>query len=323
MPRGCVRRRLVESFPMAAAPGSKLGRSSPVGMCRGPVGMCRGPVGMCRGPRPSACAEDPSACAEDPSACAEDDGVKEGTAARPAARRSVWDVLQANRHGRTIVISSHFMDEAERHFLSFGGTSFSAAFSFFSVHADGECRDLRTGFEGRAHRRDGDQMRQLGLQIDGKPVGGSPSACSEILLLLLYLLPVGGSPSACSEIFVTKGRHSRRGTGRQGRRHAVPTHMPASMPAARVCTHVVTQARSGVLLWFITVSQITVSSIFGNFSGACRRRTPRARSNPRLFRCYPPIRSSPRRSPSACPEKSPKIERRVSCCGSPLFLKSR
>ena len=29
---------------------------------------------------------------------------------------------------------------------------------------------------------------------------------------------------------------------------------------------------------------------------------------PRPFRCYHPIRSSPRRSPSACPEKSPKIE---------------
>ena len=39
-------------------------------------------------------------------------------------------------------------------------------------------------------------------------------------------------------------------------------------------------------------------SIFGNFSE-------------RPFRCYPPIRSSPRRSPSACPEKLPKIGRRT------------
>ena len=270
------------------------------------------------GPRPSACAEGPSACAEDPSACAEDSPVgmcrgpvgmcrgrwrerrnRRSTGGTPcgvgcAAGESAWqdDRDQLALHGRGRAAFSFFRWDF-----------FLGSIFFFSVHADGEYRDLRTGFEGRAHRRDGDQMRQLGLQIDGKPVGGSPSACSEI--------------------FVTKGRHSRRGPGRQGRRHAVPTHMPASMPAARVCTHVVTQARSGVLLWFITVSQITVSSIFGNFSGACRRRTPRARSNPRLFRCYPPIRSSPRRSPSACPEKSPKIERRVSCCGSPLFLKSR
>ena len=37
-------------------------------------------------------------------------------------------------------------------------------------------------------------------------------------------------------------------------------------------------------------------SIFGDFSGHAP------------FRCYPPIRSSPRRSPSACPEKLPKID---------------
>nr|CAH59462.2 ATP-binding cassette transporter sub-family A [Pecten maximus] len=31
----------------------------------------------------------------------------------PAARRQIWDILQKFRHGRTIVLSTHFMDEAD------------------------------------------------------------------------------------------------------------------------------------------------------------------------------------------------------------------
>ena len=54
---------------------------------------------------------------------------------------------------------------------------------------------------------------------------------------------------------------------------------------------------------------------------ACRRRTPRTsvdvkvihrRASPRPFQCYPPIRSSPQRSPSARAEKLPKIDPRTS-----------
>jgi ATP-binding cassette subfamily A (ABC1) protein 3 len=31
----------------------------------------------------------------------------------PDARRQTWDLLQRNRNGRTMVLSTHFMDEAD------------------------------------------------------------------------------------------------------------------------------------------------------------------------------------------------------------------
>jgi len=31
----------------------------------------------------------------------------------PAARRETWDILQSYRAGRTIVLTTHFMDEAD------------------------------------------------------------------------------------------------------------------------------------------------------------------------------------------------------------------
>ncbi len=31
----------------------------------------------------------------------------------PEARRQTWDLLQSQREGRTIVLSTHFMDEAD------------------------------------------------------------------------------------------------------------------------------------------------------------------------------------------------------------------
>lgn len=31
----------------------------------------------------------------------------------PAARRSLWDLLQKEKKGRTILLSTHFMDEAD------------------------------------------------------------------------------------------------------------------------------------------------------------------------------------------------------------------
>jgi ABC-type multidrug transport system ATPase subunit len=31
----------------------------------------------------------------------------------PAARRQTWDILQKFREGRTLVLSTHFMDEAD------------------------------------------------------------------------------------------------------------------------------------------------------------------------------------------------------------------
>ncbi len=31
----------------------------------------------------------------------------------PEARRQTWDILQSQREGRTIVLSTHFMDEAD------------------------------------------------------------------------------------------------------------------------------------------------------------------------------------------------------------------
>ena len=31
----------------------------------------------------------------------------------PAARRQTWDILQRNRQGRTIMLTTHFMDEAD------------------------------------------------------------------------------------------------------------------------------------------------------------------------------------------------------------------
>lgn len=31
----------------------------------------------------------------------------------PAARRALWDLLQAEKHGRTTLLTTHFMDEAD------------------------------------------------------------------------------------------------------------------------------------------------------------------------------------------------------------------
>ena len=31
----------------------------------------------------------------------------------PSVRRQIWDILQAQRAGRTILLSTHFMDEAD------------------------------------------------------------------------------------------------------------------------------------------------------------------------------------------------------------------
>jgi len=31
----------------------------------------------------------------------------------PEARRQTWDILQEERHGRTMILSTHFMDEAD------------------------------------------------------------------------------------------------------------------------------------------------------------------------------------------------------------------
>lgn len=31
----------------------------------------------------------------------------------PAARRQTWDILQRYREGRTIILTTHFMDEAD------------------------------------------------------------------------------------------------------------------------------------------------------------------------------------------------------------------
>ena len=31
----------------------------------------------------------------------------------PEARRQIWDVLQRNRQGRTMLLTTHFMDEAD------------------------------------------------------------------------------------------------------------------------------------------------------------------------------------------------------------------
>ena len=68
-----------------------------------------------------------------------------------------------------------------------------------------------------------------------------------------------------------------------------------------------------------TVGAADTDMLFLATFGACRRRTPRARSN-RPFRCYPPIRSSPRRSPSKCPEKLPKNS--IRACAYALQLRA-
>ena len=31
----------------------------------------------------------------------------------PEARRQTWDILQNERHGRTMILTTHFMDEAD------------------------------------------------------------------------------------------------------------------------------------------------------------------------------------------------------------------
>ena len=31
----------------------------------------------------------------------------------PEARRQAWDILQSQRHGRTMILTTHFMDEAD------------------------------------------------------------------------------------------------------------------------------------------------------------------------------------------------------------------
>lgn len=31
----------------------------------------------------------------------------------PGARRSIWDLIQTEKRGRTIILSTHFMDEAD------------------------------------------------------------------------------------------------------------------------------------------------------------------------------------------------------------------
>ena len=96
---------------------------------------------------------------------------------------------------------------------------------------------------------------------------------------------------------------------------------------ARLCTCLYTSLRGmclqlGSTSWLGCADCTTTSSsrpraFFFQYLGACRRRTPRSRvdleapkdaSHPRPFRRYPPIRSGPRCSTSACAEKSSKID---------------